>query len=104
LLACCCFEETKNACLLSTPDEEESELETGNQKKFIAPHIDNCASIAVAIQNSETSIQILIEKNERLIVASVNRGRPLLEMIIAKHRVIERELSVSWYQHAESSQ
>ena len=60
-----------------------TDVKAGERKKFVYSHIDDCGSITVAIQDSGTSVYILIREIGRQVVAGIDRGRPLLEMIVA---------------------
>ena len=70
-----------------------TDVKAGERQKFVYSHIDDCGSIAVAVQDSGISIYILIRKIGRQVVACVDGGRPLLEMIVALSGIGEKGIS-----------
>ncbi len=60
-----------------------TDAKAGERQKFVYSHINGCGSIAVAVQDSGISIYIRIGKIGRQVVAGVDGGRHLLEMIVA---------------------
>ena|SRR5215813_15103110 len=67
-----------------------TDAKAGGRKKFVYSHIDNCRSITVTIQDSGISVYISIRKIGRLVVAGVDGGRPLSQMIVGLSGIANR--------------
>jgi hypothetical protein len=70
-----------------------TDVKDGEREKFVYSHIDDCGSITAAIQDSGISVYVRIRKIGRQVVTGVDRGRPLLEMIVALSRIGEQRIS-----------
>ena len=70
-----------------------TDAKAGGREKFVYSHIDDFGSITVAIQDSVISVYIRIGKIGRLVVAGVDGGGPLLEMIVALSGIGEQGIS-----------
>jgi len=68
-------------------------VKAGRRKKFVYSHIDDRGSINVAIEDSGISVYIRIRKIGGHVFASVDGGRPLLEMIVALSGIGEQGIS-----------